>query len=444
MNYRVVLHEPRGQLMSLISKPIDQISVADLEALVIAAARETGELEFKGALPFKAEKGLPQQADRWIEIGDRIGDYARDELLSELVAFANADGGTLVLGVAETQEFPRAATGLCPLPRCEDLARRLLDATEDTIEPRIPVIAVRAVPAAPDGSGFVVMRVGKSLLGPHRLSTKREFFVRRGERTSRMSVREIKDLTLELARTGDRVEAVFRERQAVAEAAFKSMTEAARDETPPLLVRVSAVPVAPFDIPDITSRQDLWWTGREFALEMGEQRYRCEYPARDFVLNPAIRLRCLELLDYSDDRPGLHRVLRSDGLAEILFAHPKLPPYHGKAPVPRVYFSWILGPLVGVIAQIEHLRRKLAREATIFGLEVEIWSSGHLDLSWEDRDFGRRAAERAAMPLRLPRYPIGERAQFDAIVTQSVKDLTNAWGRSWETNCTAPWSALLD
>lgn len=81
---------------------LDAVTVADLNALIEAAARETGELEFKGTLPFASSKGQASVADRWIERGDRIGDYARDQILAEIVAFANADGGTLVLGLHET------------------------------------------------------------------------------------------------------------------------------------------------------------------------------------------------------------------------------------------------------------------------------------------------------------------------------------------------------
>jgi hypothetical protein len=110
--------------MSLLRKSLDAITIADLEGLVEAGARETGELEFKGALPFQPTKNQPAKADRWIEKGDGIGDYARDEILAEIVAFANADGGTLVLGLHETKTEPRRAERLEPLPNCEGLARR--------------------------------------------------------------------------------------------------------------------------------------------------------------------------------------------------------------------------------------------------------------------------------------------------------------------------------
>src|SRR5262245_48985463 len=172
--------------MSILRKPLAEITIDDLEHLITAEARETGELEFKGAL-----------ADRWIEKGDRIGDYARDEILAELTAFANADGGTLVLGLHETTDDPRRAERLDPLPSCEGLARRLLDASEDIVEPRLRSIGARALPVDKAGNGYVVLRVGKSAAGPHRLRSTREFYIRRGERAAKMDVREIKDLTLD-------------------------------------------------------------------------------------------------------------------------------------------------------------------------------------------------------------------------------------------------------
>jgi hypothetical protein len=123
-----------------------------------------------------------------------------------LTAFANAEGGTLVLGLHETTDDPRRAERLDPLPNCEGLARRILDASEDIVEPRLRSIEARALPADKAGNGYdVVLRVGKSAAGPHRLRSTKEFYIRRGERAAKMDVREIKDLTLDLARTGDRI-----------------------------------------------------------------------------------------------------------------------------------------------------------------------------------------------------------------------------------------------
>lgn len=206
----------RGGRLFILRKLLSDVSIDDLKNLISAEARETNELEFKGSLPFVPTKGQPATADRWIEKGDRVGDYARDQILAEVVAFANADGGTLIIGLHETKDEPRRAEALEALPNCEGLARRLLDATEDVIEPRLPAIDARALIAFEDGSGYVLFRVGKSLAGSHRLITTREFYLRRGERAARMTVREIKDHTLEMLRSADQLEAKFADRHQAA------------------------------------------------------------------------------------------------------------------------------------------------------------------------------------------------------------------------------------
>jgi hypothetical protein len=145
--------------MSISNKPLDSITLDDLQALVDSAARETAVLEFKGELPFVPTKGHPETADRWIEKGDRVGELARNEILAEIVAFANADGGTLILGMHETKDEPRCAEDLVPLPNCEALAKRLADAAEDIIEPRMAAIATRAITSNADGHDHVLLRV---------------------------------------------------------------------------------------------------------------------------------------------------------------------------------------------------------------------------------------------------------------------------------------------
>lgn len=265
--------------MSILRKSVGELTVDDMREVVTAGARESGELEFKGDLPFKRQKGQPEKSDRWIEKGDHVGDYARNELLAELIAFANAAGGTLLLGVVETNDVPRRAESLAPLPNCEALAKRLLDAAEDVVQPRLPALVSRGIPVDATGSGFVVMRIGKSQLGPHRLEPTREFYVRRGERTERMTVREITDLTLDLARSGDRIEQEFSKRREIAHQHFTQMPSSA-GEHPLVFVRVSALPMTPQAIPDITSRRDVWWRGNAFIVQIDRKSVPLGYPAR--------------------------------------------------------------------------------------------------------------------------------------------------------------------
>lgn len=429
--------------MSILRKPLGEITVEDLQHLVDVAALESRELEFKGTLPFQPQKGHPQTADRWIEKGDRIGDYARDEILAEIVAFANADGGTLVLGLHETKDEPRRADRLEPLPNCIGLARRLIDASEDIVEPRLRAFDARGLETDANGNGYVVMRVGKSAGGPHRLRSTREFHIRRGERASKMDVREIKDITLELARTGDRVERVFRERQAATAASFSRLLSGeSQNGTDPLVIRVTALPVLSQEISNLTSQTDLWWQGNGFTMLVGNEKYECGYPAREFNEQPEIRLRSL-VLDHDVGRRAIERLLRADGLVEFGMVLPKEPPYQGSATHSRIYIGWIIGLVVGTIAQVNKLQTKLAWDGIEFGLEIEIEASPPLVIKWNDRQFHSASVVKADFPLRLPRYSIIAGMDFDTIIQAVVSDLFNATGRAWDRPCKVPWAKLL-
>ncbi|AZO34220.1 MAG: ATP-binding protein [Mesorhizobium sp.] len=200
--------------MSILQKSLDEVVVSDLEQICAHQVRETYDLEFKKDLPFLRVKGQTEEADRWVTRGDRVGDYARDKILAELIAFANAERGTLILGIDETDDEPRRARAISPVPRCEDLAKRLADSCEDVIEPRLPLVAARALPLDGD-AGVVILRVGRSSIGPHRLASDGQFYTRRGERSVRMTVREVRDLVLEINRRGNAIEELFSARRAV-------------------------------------------------------------------------------------------------------------------------------------------------------------------------------------------------------------------------------------
>lgn len=392
--------------MSILRKPLAEITVADLENLIAVGARETGELEFKGSLPFQPQKGQSQSADRWIEKGDRVGDYARDEILTELVAFANAEGGTLVLGMHETKDEPRRAERLEPLPNCEGLARRLLDASEDIVEPRLRSIEARAVSVDDASNGYVALRVGKSAAGPHRLRSTREFYIRRGERAAKMDVREIKDLTLELARTGDRIEQIFQGRRETAAKTFGELMSTPNTGGPgPLILRATAAPMTLQSIPDITSRPELWWTGGRFIMTIGTTPYECDYPAREFIDLPRVRLRSL-VTDRSGDAPGSHRLIQGDGLVEFSFVLVKRQPPRPGDTYHRMYVGWLMSILVGTLAQANKLRANLAWDAVEFALELGIYSPEPLSVRWDDHGFSEGRVIQSHLPLILPQYPI--------------------------------------
>ena len=104
-------------MINLLSKPMGEIDLADVQALIDSEVPEGEQIEFKRELPAGREEARP--------LDGTMGNLAatpRDRILREVVAFANAYGGVLVLGIDESDEKPAVATGITPVPRCADLA----------------------------------------------------------------------------------------------------------------------------------------------------------------------------------------------------------------------------------------------------------------------------------------------------------------------------------
>jgi hypothetical protein len=95
----------------LLTKPLDKIIAADVAELCAnGGAYESLLLEFKREL-----SGRDGRPDPWLA-GGHFTAHARDRLFREIVAFANAQGGTMVLGIAETADNPPRAEAIVPLP----------------------------------------------------------------------------------------------------------------------------------------------------------------------------------------------------------------------------------------------------------------------------------------------------------------------------------------
>ncbi|MDE2771107.1 MAG: ATP-binding protein [Bacteroidota bacterium] len=100
-------------MTDILSKPIRDITHADIESLVASGVPEGEQMEFKKELP---AKGTGKQ-DPWMSGQKRIGSHAKNKILKEVVAFANAYGGLLVLGIEEDGKAkPAVAKKICPIP----------------------------------------------------------------------------------------------------------------------------------------------------------------------------------------------------------------------------------------------------------------------------------------------------------------------------------------
>jgi predicted HTH transcriptional regulator len=82
-------------MLGIFTKPLELVTASDVAELYGESWPEGYEVEFKKTLSDKRGGQHP-----WATGGD-VGDHARDEILAEVIAFANAQGGSLILGIEE-------------------------------------------------------------------------------------------------------------------------------------------------------------------------------------------------------------------------------------------------------------------------------------------------------------------------------------------------------
>ncbi|HXQ65724.1 MAG TPA: ATP-binding protein, partial [Alphaproteobacteria bacterium] len=203
-------------MSNFFSKPLEAITEKDV--LELQDTPEGQLFEIKETLPAEDAR---KRLDAWMSAPaqgqSRRGpdDYAKEGLFAELNAFANSEGGWLVLGLEETADKPSRAGAIKPLPECHELADRLQRAAHDWLDPPVPGLQFRGIEAGGGPrDGVIIARVPRSPLAPHRLNKARrtqEAYKRVGDETKPMGMREIQDMTLERALGHSRIEGAFEE-----------------------------------------------------------------------------------------------------------------------------------------------------------------------------------------------------------------------------------------
>jgi len=182
--------------MAFEDKNLASLTEDDIRTLVATGRREGPTLEYKSEL---------------YETGDR----GNREFLLDVCMFANASGGTILIGIPEMRDAQERATGApddaelgvdCPNPEQVLLGyeTRILEA----IDERLPV-EMAAINLA-NGRHIFAIRIPNSLAKPHRVRyQKHTYFPSRRERHRyELDAREIKDIAMRTASQSERAEAI--------------------------------------------------------------------------------------------------------------------------------------------------------------------------------------------------------------------------------------------
>ena len=354
-------------MINEISKPADQTNADDIQELIDSQVPEGEHIEFKESLP-----GRGRSLDPWIDGNNQIGDRARDKVLEEAVAFANAHGGALLIGIRESNSKPPVAAKIKPLPRCAELAERLGLMFRDCVEPQIPRLEVFGVPTEGE-SGVVVIRVGRSRLAPHRVRPTRVCPVRRADRCESMTMREIQDMTLNASRGMERFERRLAERSE----RFQQEIERLKTPADSYGLRFTALPVGEetqfdrvIDQQGIIDKLNTPW--RTVTMKKGKNSLQLEnrlgFPPSRW--RPILRGARADSYSTLNQQSSLgYQEIHCDGLVELGFAacneESILDP-----DLPLVLFA-------NTVVWANHIRSQSSVPMAEYGLEVEICVAGN-------------------------------------------------------------------
>lgn len=356
-------------MIGIFNKPIMTVDKSDIDELIQKTWPEDYHTEYKRGLPSKNSNHDPQIANSM-----KISDYARDTILAEIVAFANAAGGTLIIGITETATNPPRADKISPLSGVGELATRFEDQARSCIDPQLPNLAIQPVVTDELGGGVIVFRVPASRLAPHRLSTSKESFVRRGSSTMKMTMREIQAMTIDISRGLAEIDSSFKCRRS----AFHSWAKKIR--TPKFIAyRVTAVPMT--NLPDpgrLFNRRDLFPHPRQFPAQIGRVMVNLPFMSSGFLESP--RLRGVARTGTYSKGNFIWELYQSGVTNFVASVLPNQNHNVGTDKMIVLNRSHILGAVANTFAVIKNFRDRVGAPESEYALEVEIKTVNNIEL----------------------------------------------------------------
>lgn len=423
-------------MLAILSKPREDITPDDVRALVDASAQENETLEFKQELPASKRKSNVQ-----VDSEGDIADRAKRALFKETVAFANAYGGTLLLGISERPKH--VASAIVPVPCCKDLADRLHMVFRDCIDPQLPHVEIFGVETEGD-AGVVVVRVPKSRLAPHRDTKTHQCWIRRSNRSEPMSMREIQDMTINLSRGLQRIEEELAGRS-------RKLAEQVDRFCPPYGaygLRFTATPVTGdiridrllhgheleprFKPPTLAVMRRLPGQGTPVPVESIDTVYQPRFSSWTPRLRAA-RNEYLHPARYAHDTHAvtMYRELHCHGLVEtgLLSLHTendgarKVGHYRLHREVPVVEFATLA-------MWADQVRAEAGAPNAEYAIDVEIVSKVRpCEVIATTTDDGQLLGRLEPGSTHFPRYPLGDAEQLPQLLEVFERDFLNACGR---------------
>jgi hypothetical protein len=432
----------------MFSTRLSDVSADDIRNAIDGEATESIDFELKKAL--SADSG----ADPWMT-GGKIGDRAKDVLATEIVAFANTSGGTMIVGIDEDPQTKAARAPIYPIPRCKEAAAILHQALSARIEPRVPVFECEGVVTEQDGSsGVIIMRVLESYLAPHRNTKNNECYVRRNDRAEPMSMVEIQELTRRVARSGAVIEKAFSDS---GKAFFNWIPEPARRTHPARglqgshseqggnkqytglwTVRLTAVPLRPLSLGKLPRQPWLKDIQIESFNGPGRQGSLRAYDVQ-VVRQWVPRLRSVEREFNGAWSTAVDRIGAEGQIERYALAKDTMDGARSRAL--QLDMSQLIWNVASVIRMIDMIRARADRPTQDYALEIELMCSDPMHMTVYPGPVPLGLNKMPAGSAILPRYQIGARDDFNEVLTTVDGDLWNMAGNHPDWELAVDWPA---
>jgi hypothetical protein len=408
--------------MLIFRDPLEAVTWADIDRLCADQVSEGTEFELKSDLPTRDGNLHPWHS------GGQLGEYARNQIAEEIIAFANTVGGVVCLGINETSDHPKRADSPHPLPHVHDLARRLRQSVYEIIDPPLPVLEAAGVEFQAD-TGVVLLRVPQSRRRPHRHQVSKEVFVRRNDETVRVAMREVQELTMHAVSEATRIEATIAKRRSEFRHTFYEWlrTQATKVGLEGGGLQLLAIPTIPIDLGRLVGRPRLTDFSPTAAAHLVAGPTICAWPWKPTDWRPG--LRSIMSTCKGADTVAFYS-LQTTGTCELDF---RIKPTEER---PVVFAGWLVGALGLMLAWIERVRKEFGAPAE-FACAIQLIVTGdgiplmhHGARSLQD---GFGGANLPKGNHEFPLLSIGTSEEFPAIMQRFDEDLWDLAGYSHRT-----------
>ena len=255
-------------------------------------------------------------------------------------------------------------------------------------------------------------------MAPHRHTVRKECFVRRADRTEKMTMREIQDLTLQTDRGMAALEGVLDRRRSLFRRAFREFNK----EVPQSFgIRATAIPTTPLYVEQVHNNEPvLPPLIHVYANLSGEGPYELFVPASGSMWRPILRGTRWE---NEDDELACAREIYKNGLLDyqLMFAKQRDPF--------RMYASWVMTLFINAMCAAEKFRCVAGAPDVEFALDFAVMVRGE---PVRVADYGRNPYHSLG-PIQhgetgFPIYSLGPREGFEELAASFERDFWNAAG----------------